>query len=87
MITKFYKNGKVFDSATSEVVFRYDENSTLFKSKKGNFWTLNEDTLEVSKKTEVEAMDLYLNQDFPESEGINEYFPKLKQYIENLEEV
>jgi DNA mismatch repair ATPase MutS len=86
MITKFYKNGKVFDVNTSEVVFTFGDCQTCFRSKKGNFWTLNEDTLAVELTTEQEVMDLFLTYQV-DSEDIHEYLPKLKDYMSTLEEI
>ena len=86
MITKFYKNGKVFDTKTSDVVFAYGDAMACLKSKKGNFWTLNDDTLQVELITEQTAMDLFLTYQV-ESEDIHEYLPKLKEYMGSLEEI
>ena len=86
MITKFYKNGKVFDTKTSDVVFAYGHAMACLKSKKGNFWTLNDDTLQVELITEQTAMDLFLTYQV-DSEDIHEYLPKLKEYMGSLEEI
>ena len=89
---KIVNQGKIYNIDTSKEVFYKAETDDTgwmyYRSAKGSFYRVRDDTKEVQPLTETEIMDAYLNTIGWEADGeVGELLPNLLEYIESLQEV
>ena len=92
---KIVKNGKIYNTDTSkEVFYKAETDGTgwmYYRSAKGSFYKVQDDTMKVQPLTETEIMDGYLNTigwevDDEVDDEAKDLLPNLLVYIENLQE-
>ena len=88
---KIVKNGKIYNTDTSkEVFYKAETDGTgwmYYRSAKGSFYKVQDDTMEAQPLTETEIMDDYLNTiGWEVDDEVKGLLPNLLVYIENLQE-
>ena len=92
---KIVKNGKVYNTETSVEIYYNGKNETMtYRTAKGNYFSIADESEVLETLTEVEVMENYLNyvgidnfiDNFTADDEVNEVLPKLLEYAENLME-
>lgn len=88
---KIVYNGKVYNTETSIEIYMdgYTETMT-YRTAKGSYFSLNDNTGVLTTLTETEVMDNYLNyigfENFTADDEVIEVLPKLIEYAASLTE-
>ena len=86
---KIVKNGKVYNTETSVEIYYNGKNETMtYRTAKGNYFSIADESGVLETLTEVEVMENYLNfvgiDNFTADDEVIEVLPKLLEYAENL---
>lgn len=84
---KIVKNGKVYNTETSVEIY-YNGETMTYRTAKGNYFSIADESGVLETLTEVEVMENYLNfvgiDNFTADDEVIEVLPKLLEYAENL---
>ncbi len=88
---KIVKNGLVYNTETSKQIY-FDGDNMFYRTVKGSFFSINDETNGIKSYTEIEVMDEYLNylerngRTYEMDDEVNEELPNLLKYVESLVE-
>lgn len=88
---KIVKNGKVYNTETSVEIYYNGKNETMtYRTAKGNYFSIADESGVLETLTETEVMDNYLNyigfENFTAEDEVIEVLPKLIEYGDSLTE-
>lgn len=88
---KIVKNGKVYNTETSVEIYYNGKNETMtYRTAKGNYFSIADESGVLETLTETEVMDNYLNyigfENFTAEDEVIEVLPKLIEYAASLTE-